>query len=249
MNLRGATPTSPETALIVFARAPEPGRVKTRLVPLLGEKGAARLHAQLVERTLRTALASGVSTIGLYCSPGIEHAFFRKTEKRFEFKIFLQRQGGGNIGDRMYRAFKGALRSHPYVVLIGSDCPALRPADLRAAARALREGADAVLAPAEDGGYPLIGLRRVSRRLFDGIAWGGPQVLAQTRRRLAALGWRWEELRTLWDVDRPEDVARLRRSKLLGKPALRSPRTSLAGRRRARPSGGNPERSGGPGRT
>jgi len=115
----------------------------------------------------------------------------------------------------MYRAFKRALQRHRYAVLIGTDCPALRPADLRAAGRALRAGADAVLAPAEDGGYPLIGLRRVSRRLFDGIPWGGPLVLAQTRRRLEALRWRWQELRTLWDVDRPEDVARLRRSRLL----------------------------------
>jgi len=115
----------------------------------------------------------------------------------------------------MYRAFKRVLRRHPYAVLIGSDCPALRTADLRAAGRALRAGADAVLAPAEDGGYALIGLRRVSRRLFDGIAWGSPRVLAQTRRRLEGLRWRWRELRTLWDVDRPEDVVRLRKSRLL----------------------------------
>jgi rSAM/selenodomain-associated transferase 1 len=217
MNLRGATPTRPETApagapeaaLLVFARAPEPGRVKTRLVPLLGEKGAARLHARLVERTLKTARASGISSIDLYCAPGIKGNFFRKMQKRY--KVRLRSQGRGNLGDRMYRAF----RSHSSAVLIGSDCPALKPADLRAAARALREGADAVLAPAEDGGYPLIGLRRVSRRLFDGIAWGGPQVLAQTRRRLKALRWRWRELRTLWDVDRPEDVTRLNRSGLL----------------------------------
>ena len=146
----------------------------------------------------------------------------------------------------MYRAFKRVLRRHPYAVLIGSDCPALRPADLRAAARVLREGADAVFAPAEDGGYPLIGLRRVSRRLFDGIPWGDPQVLARTRRRLKSLGWRWQELRTLWDVDRPEDVARLRKSRLL---MPRSRPTSGAVRRRARPSGGSLVRSGGSGRT
>lgn len=120
----------------------------------------------------------------------------------------------------MVRAFERSLRSHRHVVLIGSDCAVLRPADLRAAAGALRRGADAVLAPAEDGGYALIGLRRVSRRLFQGIAWGGPGVLAQTRRRLARLRWRWKELRTVWDVDRPEDVARLRRSRLL---AIRPP--------------------------
>jgi rSAM/selenodomain-associated transferase 1 len=230
--------------------------VKTRLVPLLGENGAARLHARLVERTLETALAAGFDPVDLYCSPRTNDIFFKSNQERFGVR--LRSQGVGDVGDRMYRAFKRALRRHPYVVLIGSDCPALRPADLRAAARALREGADAVLAPAEDGGYPLIGLRRVSRRLFDGIAWGGPQVLAQTRRRLKALGWRWKELRTLWDVDRPEDVARLRRSRLLATrnggprvppfPAPKSRPISAAGRRRAPPSAGSPARSGGSGR-
>ena len=183
--------------------------MKTRLVPLLGEVGAARLHARLVARTLETARAAEIENVVLYCSPGIKGNFFRKMQKQFGFP--LRSQGRGNLGERMYQA----LRRLSPAVLIGSDCPALRPADLRAAARALREGADAVLAPAEDGGYTLIGLRRVSRRLFDGVAWGGPQVLAQTRRRLRALGWRWKELRTVWDVDRPEDVARLRRSRLL----------------------------------
>ncbi len=221
MNLRGATPARPESALIVFARAPEPGRVKTRLVPLLGEKGAARLHARLVKRTLRTARQAGFSMTELCCSPRLNVPFFEQCERQFH--VALRRQVGADLGERMYRAFKRALRSHAYVVLVGSDCPALRTADLRAAARILREGADAVLAPAEDGGYPLIGLRRVSRRLFDGIPWGGPQVLAQTRRRLKALRWRWRELRTLWDVDRPEDVARLRKSGIL---AARSRRTS-----------------------
>jgi rSAM/selenodomain-associated transferase 1 len=212
--------------LIVFARAPVPGRVKTRLAPLLGGQGAARLYAQMVEKTLRTALAARIGRVELYCSPGIDSPYFRKIKKRFGIR--LRAQGRGNLGDRMYRA----LSRHPGAVLIGSDCPALRPSDLRAALRALRAGADAVLSPAEDGGYPLIGLRRASRRLFDGVTWGSARVLEQTRRRLARLGWRWTELRTLWDVDRPADVARLRRSGLLGAKARR---TSSATRRRAGP--------------
>ena len=206
-TLRGATPTGPETALIVFARAPVPGRVKTRLAPLLGEKGAARLHEALVERTLRTALAARFDRVVLYCSPATGGAFFSKVKRRFG--IPLRRQRGADVGERMYLAFRQELRHHAQAVLIGSDCPALKPGDLRAAARALRAGADAVLSPAEDGGYPLIGLRRASRRLFEGVAWGGPRVLAQTRRRLKALRWRCRELRTLWDVDRPEDLDRM----------------------------------------
>lgn len=209
MSLRGATRTGPDATLIVFARAPVPGRVKTRLVPLLGERGAARLHARLVEKTLATAMSAGIGKVELYCSPGIGSAYFRKIKKRVGVR--LRSQGRGDLGERMYRA----LRRHPGAVLIGSDCPALRPADLRAAARALQGGADAVLSPAEDGGYALIGLRRASRSLFQGVRWGSAQVLAQTRARLKRLRWRWTELRTVWDVDRPEDVARLRRSRLL----------------------------------
>jgi hypothetical protein len=231
---------APEPALIVFARAPEPGRVKTRLVPLLGERGAAWLHARLVERTLRTALAAGFSQVHLHCSPRIKDPFFERMRARYGVR--LRSQGRGNLGERMLRA----LQRHPGALLIGSDCPALRPADLRAAARALRSGADAVFAPAEDGGYALVGMRRAARAAFDGVAWGGARVMAQTRRNLRRLDWRWRELRTVWDVDRPEDVARLRKAGLL--KARRRPPSSAA-RRRARPSAGSPRRSGGSGRT
>ena len=227
-------PRAAEPALIVFARAPEPGRVKTRLVPLLGTQGAAQLHARLVERALRTASAAGFIGIHLYCASSTKHRFFRKMENRYG--VGLHSQGRGDLGERMYRA----LRRHPGALLIGSDVPALRPADLRAAARALAKGADAVLAPAEDGGYALIGLRRAARGVFAGVDWGGSQVLAQTRARLRALGWRWTELRTMWDVDRPEDVARLQRSRRLAPLAERLPGArprppSSAARRCARP--------------
>ena len=108
----------------------------------------------------------------------------------------------------MFASCKRALRSADAVVLIGTDCPVLRAADLRAAERALVDGADAVLSPAEDGGYALIGARRVSRRLFEDIAWSTPRVYAQTVEKLR--GHRWRALRTVWDVDRPEDLERLR---------------------------------------
>jgi hypothetical protein len=115
----------------------------------------------------------------------------------------------------MRAAFESALARHPRALLVGSDCPALTTRHLRQADRALCEEADAVLAPCEDGGYALIGLRRVDARLFDGISWGSGNVMAATRNRLAGLGWRWRELETLWDVDRPEDYERLLASGLL----------------------------------
>jgi rSAM/selenodomain-associated transferase 1 len=233
--------------LIVFARAPVPGRVKTRLAPALGAAGAAELHERLVARTLRTAMQAGFDEVLLCCAPGPGGRFFRSMQKRFGAR--LSAQGRGNLGMRMHRA----LRASPGAVLIGSDCPALRPADLRAAANALRSGLDAVFSPAEDGGYALVGLRRSARSLFVGIDWGSTRVMAQTRKRLRALQWRWKELRTVWDVDRPEDLARLRRSVRLAPLAARLPapiprRISSGARRRAAPSGGSPRRSGAPGR-
>jgi rSAM/selenodomain-associated transferase 1 len=176
------------TEVVVFGREPRAGRAKTRLIPRLGAAGAARLHARLVARTVRTARAARLGRVRLWTT---------------------REQRGADLGARMLHAFRHSLRRMPRTVLVGTDCPALRPGDLRRAARWLAGGADAVLAPAEDGGYALIALRRVSPRLFAEIDWGGPGVMARTRERLTALGWRWRELPEVWDVDRPEDLARL----------------------------------------
>jgi rSAM/selenodomain-associated transferase 1 len=198
--------------VIVFARAPLPGRVKTRLVPRLGEWGAARLQARLTRQTLRTALTARCGALELHGTPRARHPFFLKC--REDFKLRLQEQRGRDLGERMYRALAAALRRYSAALLIGTDCPVLRPQDLRRATRLLRGGCDVVLSPAEDGGYALIGARRVSWRLFDGITWGEGVVYAQTAERLRALNYRWRALRTVWDVDRPVDLDRLRSLRL-----------------------------------
>jgi len=181
--------------IIVFARAPVPGKAKTRLVPRLGEWRAARLQARLTLHALRTARAAG--EVALYGTR--RHSFFRSLGVAFR----LQR--GRDLGERMYSAFVDARGP---AVLIGTDCPVLTSADLRRAARWLKGGCDAVLAPAEDGGYALIALKHPRRELFENIGWGGPQVYADTVKKLR--GCRWRALRTVWDVDRPEDLDRLR---------------------------------------
>lgn len=201
------------TAVIVFARAPIPGTVKTRLIPLLGADEAAALHARLVARTVETARAALFSRIELHGTPGIDDTFFRSCAENFA--VALRAQAGGDLGARMFAAFESALAAHSRVLLVGSDCPALTAEHLRKADRSLRDGADAVLVPCEDGGYALIGLTRVDARLLDGVPWGSETVMAETRARLRMLGWRWRELETLWDVDRPEDYARLIASGLL----------------------------------
>lgn len=175
--------------VIVFSRAPVPGRVKTRLVPRLGEWGAARLHARLTSHALRTARAAACGPVELHDTA---------------------RQRGADLGERMHRALSRALQRHRGAIVIGSDCPALEPSDLARAARLLAGGCDVVVGPAEDGGYVLLGARRISPRLFNGIEWGGGAVYEDTMRKLDALGYRWRALRRLWDVDRPADLERIR---------------------------------------
>lgn len=209
MSLRADTRTTPDVSLIVFAKAPLPGRAKTRLVPLLGAQRAARLQARLIERTVALAMRANFRRVELHCAPGVRHPLFRRLAGRHGIALVPQR--GADLGARMQCAFEHALRRARAVILIGTDCPALAPADLRAAQRTLLGGYSAVVAPAEDGGYVLIGLRRVSGRLFSGVEWGSSSVMQQTRERLLHLGWRWRELRELWDVDRPQDHARMTR--------------------------------------
>jgi hypothetical protein len=110
----------------------------------------------------------------------------------------------------MRHAIRSSLDDGEAMVLIGSDCPAIDSTVLRAAAGALASH-DAVFAPAEDGGYALVGLSKDAPHLFEGIEWGGTSVMDETRSRLGHSGLRWKELGTLWDVDRPEDYARLER--------------------------------------
>ncbi len=196
-----------DAAVLVFAKAPLPGRAKTRLIPRLGETGAARLQARLTARALLTARAAGCGAVELHGTPRARQGFFVFLENKFH--VALKGQAGRDLGERMYNALARALRRHRSAILIGTDCPALAPRDLRRAARLLRGGCDAVIAPAEDGGYALIGMRKVSAALFSGIAWGGPDVYAQTAKKLALAGYRWRALRTVWDLDRPADLDRL----------------------------------------
>jgi rSAM/selenodomain-associated transferase 1 len=201
--------------IAVFARAPEAGQAKTRLIPRLGAEGAARFHSQLINHTVQTALASGVRPVELWCTPSASHPFFQALASVSH--LTLQNQVHGDLGQRMLETFRVMLAGADGAILIGSDCPARSAPDLAEAREALARGCDAVLGPVEDGGYDLIALRRADARLFERVSWGTDQVLAQTRSRLSHLGWRWHELATRWDVDRPRDLDRL-----LADPALAS---------------------------
>jgi len=202
-----------DASVLIFARAPVAGNVKTRLIPLLGDHGAAALYRNLVGRALAVARESGVGPVELCGTPDTEDVFFAACCDRFH--VTLHRQPEGDLGARMLSAFRDALTRSPHVLLAGSDCPSLTADDLRAAARALRDGCDAVFCPAEDGGYVLVGLSQAMPALFDAMTWGTATVMEETRQRLRNLGWHWHELPVHWDVDRPEDYQRMVRDGFL----------------------------------
>lgn len=191
--------------IAVFAKAPLPGYAKTRLIPALGARGAARLQRALLRQAVRTALSAGLGKVTLWCAPDARHPAFRALHAVFGLQCRPQVQG--DLGERMAHAF--TQQGAQPLLLIGSDCPALTAGHLRACADALRSGNDAVLLPAEDGGYVLIGLRRAQPSVFADIRWGSCCVLEQTRERLRQAGLCWHQGEPLWDVDRPEDLGRL----------------------------------------
>lgn len=203
--------------LAIFAKAPIAGYAKTRLISVLGAEGAAELQHLLVRRTVRVALASPLRPISLWCAPDITHELFVSLHR--DHGIDTHAQADGDLGTRMLDAFERLTRRGP-ALLIGTDCPALLPGHLDQCASALREGADSVFIPAEDGGYVLIGLRRPYRALFDGIAFGTSAVMRQTRERLSELALRTFEADALWDVDTAADYQRAKAAGVLSEPML-----------------------------
>ena len=190
----------------MFAKAAMAGEAKTRLIPELGAIRAARLHLALVRQALETALAADVGTVRLW------HTQQDTALNDLATKLGVQtcQQCTGDLGARMSHCFERLLAHASGVILVGSDCPSRKRQDFRDASAQLRSGCDAVLGPTEDGGYHLIALRSVQPALFAGIDWSTPLVMQQTRERMHALKLRWHELPMRWDIDRPEDLARLR---------------------------------------
>jgi len=194
------------TALIVFAKAPVAGAVKTRLIPALGAEAAAALAARLLAHTVAAGMAAGFDHVELCVAPDTSHPAFGALAAAH--LLVLTVQGEGDLGARMDRALTRVLRHHHHAVLIGTDAPALDAARLRDAAQALRS-ADAVFVPALDGGYALVGLQRPQPALFQGIAWSTAQVMAQTRARALAAGLTWAERDPVSDIDEPADLVHL----------------------------------------
>jgi len=192
-------------AIAILAKAPVPGFAKTRLIPVLGAERAALLQARLIERATETASRCAVGPVTLWAAPDASDPLFQAV--RVRHGMTLTRQSEGDLGTRMRIAIAAA--NGPALV-IGTDCPALTSDHLRRAADVLCRGTDAVVLPAEDGGYVLIGVRAPQPAIFETICWGTARVLGETRRRLKRRHLTWQEPVMLWDLDLPADIERLR---------------------------------------
>jgi rSAM/selenodomain-associated transferase 1 len=197
----------PRGRILIFAKAPVPGKVKTRLAATLGEGEAARLYTAMVRHAVATAVEVELSPVRLYVEDA-GHPLF--AELREQFEIPLREQTGADLGARMEAALREALEEADYAVLIGCDWPTVDAEYLERALRLLAEGAGVVLGPAEDGGYVLIGLRQPQPRLFAAIPWGTLEVLTVTRTRCHELGIEPQELQSRYDIDAEADLRRFR---------------------------------------
>ena len=196
-------PVAEQVLLQQFARAPEPGRVKTRMLPQLSPLEASALHEELVRWTCETLLDSTLGAVELWVAGDPAHALFRECAALGQ--LTLRRQAGADLGLRMRHALNDGLARADRVVLVGSDCPGLTGRYLREALTAL-DDADLVLGPALDGGYVLIGARQAVDAVFVDIGWGSSRVLAETLERALTAGISVRQLQALQDIDRPEDL-------------------------------------------
>lgn len=200
--------SSPAGKILVFAREPVAGHVKTRLARSIGDQAAVQFHQEIVTKTVDMAANSGLAELELHVSGNMEHPFFRFLADQYSMRICLQE--GNDLGEKMFYALKKALDHASYCILIGTDCPVMTADYLKQAFHILEKGMDAVIGPAEDGGYVLIGASRIDISWFNNIDWGSQHVLAQSRQRLTANNARYEELQQLWDVDHIDDLHRWR---------------------------------------
>lgn len=192
-----------DLAVLIMARAPRPGQVKTRLKPLLGAQGCARLQAALIARTV--LLAQQVAPSGTFLA--IDQVACGTRGSGSNVTVLVQR--GDNLGARMHASVEDVLVAHHGpVAVIGTDAPTLTPAHLRQAAAAIADGQDAVFGPALDGGYYRLCLGRPTPELFaiDPTLWGGPQVLSASLRAAETAGLRIGLLAPLRDLDTPTDA-------------------------------------------
>jgi len=209
--LKGDCLTSAGCALAVMTKAPEAGRVKTRLTPPLSPEEAASLNICFLRDTaaaiLQTSESRPATGVGVYTPPGSESAYSDVLPEAF----LLVPQRGDTFGERLIAATADLLQlGFTSVCLINSDSPTVRATAFAEAVDLLSQPVDrVVLGPSDDGGYYLIGLKKMHRRLFEKIEWSTARVLDQTVAAAGELGRPIHFLPTWYDVDDRSTLSRL----------------------------------------
>lgn len=194
----------PRCKILLMAKAPVAGQVKTRLQPQLSPQQSAQLHEALLAHCLAKLQRASLAPVQL-CYAG-EHPCWQQLQQRYQLALDLELvpQGGGDLGQRMAGMAQHTLAAGAEtVVILGADCPFITGAYIEQAIQRLQQGAEVVFGPAHDGGYVLLAFRQLWPQLFADISWGSERVLAQSCR---ALGCRYHCLPPLADIDRPEDL-------------------------------------------
>lgn len=200
-----STPLSDEPALILFAKAPVAGKVKTRLMPQLSAEQATRVAERLLEESIKLAVQAWPGRVVLAVWPNAEHPFLQKMLSQYPIEWIPQAEG--DLGDKMHQAMQQ--QSYPCAVM-GCDVPHCPPQVLQEAYRRL-QSSEAVLGPTLDGGYYLMGLQTAQSALFADVEWGTETVLTTTLSLAESQQLSFYLLPELNDIDTADDLEQARK--------------------------------------
>lgn len=188
--------------LIVFIKAPIPGKCKTRLSPFLSPQQASEFYKTLVMTCMSNIQSCMDTNISIYTTPDTMHPFIQNLIKKYDVSLHLQI--GENLGERMTHAIQHSLKSYDKCVLIGSDCPYIDADYITRAFKTLQQY-DMVFGPANDGGYVLVGANKLNNAIFSHTDWGMGSVLQQSLNNCSAAKYSTHLLNSLTDIDTPQD--------------------------------------------
>lgn len=189
--------------IVIFAKAPLPGLAKTRLIPAIGHEGSARLAVKLLQHAVDQAVSAQLGPVELCVSPSASDPLWN--ELGLPSSVEITEQSSGDLGERMSRVTKRVIDNGESIILVGTDCPGLTAEKMREAALALNSH-DVCLVPVSDGGYALLGLNEHLASLFSDMPWSTDSVAQLTRQRVLAEGRALYQLKSLHDIDRPQDL-------------------------------------------
>jgi len=192
------------TCCLIFTKNPELGKTKTRLIPALGIKGAYDVHIKLLKHTLNLTNNTMEMNFQLFHTSSNTNKVLKELVKKHNLE--KKTQHGNNLGERMFNAFNLSLKTYSHCIIIGTDCPELTQHYLLQAKHHLRNGYDAVIGPAYDGGYVLIGLNVPDKLIFKNINWGENTVFKDTITAFEKLNLKYKKLTMLHDIDTKEDL-------------------------------------------